>query len=133
MPLIIEIKTQPQKDHRYPTLGDYVGHERLRFIQVSEMGNAKYEFLVAYHELTEQAYCLEHGIPEESITAWDVEYEKNRKPGDDSEPGAQLDCPYYEAHQFASKMEKIMCEALRLDWNTYDRFLNEYISKNMGV
>jgi hypothetical protein len=133
MPLIIEVKTIPQKDHRYPTLGDYVGHERLRFIQVSEMGNAKYEFLIALHEMIEQSLCLERGIPEQSITDFDIAFEDKRLPDDDSEPGDDPLAPYYAEHQFATKIEKMMCEELGLDWNAYGRFLNEYITKNMGV
>lgn len=121
MPLIIEIKTQPHPHHRYPTLGDYVGHERLRFIQVSEMGNCKYEFLIALHELIEQALQIERGIPEEAITKFDKEFKGEGEPGDDKS------APYYKEHQFATKIEKLVCEELGLDWNAYERYLNEFL------
>lgn len=129
MSLIIEVKTIPQREHRYNTLGDYVGHERLRFVQVSDMGNAKYEWLIAMHELVEQALCLERGIPEESIAKFDIDFEKSGKAG---EPGDDPDAPYYKEHRFSEKIEKMLCEELGLSWDAYGRFLNEYTTKNMG-
>lgn len=126
MSLIIEVKTIPQKEHRYPTLGDYVGHEKLRFIQVSDMGNAKYEFLIAMHELIEQALCLERGVPEELITKFDIEFDKSGKEG---EPGDDPLAPYHKEHVYASAIEYSLCKELGLDPNAYDRFLNEYLIK----
>jgi hypothetical protein len=122
MSLIIEIKTIPQEQHRYETIGDYVGHERLRFIQISDMGNAKYEFLIALHEMIEQALCLERGIAEESITKFDKEFKGEGEPGDD--PSA----PYYNEHQFATKVEEMVCKEIGLDWNAYGRYLNEFMA-----
>lgn len=124
MPLTIEIKTQPHKDHRYETLGDYVGHERLRFIQVSELGNSDYEFLIAIHELVEQALQIKRGISEESITKFDTEFTG------DGEPGDSPDAPYYKEHQFATKIERLLCKELGLDWEEYGRFLDRFLADN---
>ena len=123
MPLIIEIRTHPHDFHRYATLGDYVGHGRLRFIQVSEMGNYKYEFLVALHELIEQSLQIERGISEEVITEFDTTFKGEGEPGDSPE------APYYKEHQFATKIEKLVCEELGLDWSVYGRYLNEFLAK----
>ncbi len=126
MSLIIEVKTIPQNQHRYPTLGDYVGHERLRFIQVSDMGNAKYEFLVAMHELIEQGLCLARGISEDSITQFDIAFEKSGKPG---EPGDDPQAPYHKEHVYATAIEYSLCKELGLDITAYERFLNEYMTR----
>ena len=127
MSLIIEVKTIPQSDHRYPTLGDYVGHEKLRFIQVSDIGHAKYEFLIAIHELIEQALCLERGIAEEEITKFDIAFEKSGKEG---EPGDDPLAPYHREHVYATAVEISLCKELGLDPNAYDRYLNEYLKKH---
>ena len=132
MPLIIEIKTQAHEMHRYPTLGDYIGHDRLRLIQVSEMGNPHYEFLVAYHELVEQALCLSRGVSEEAITAFDIEFEKLRERGEvgaTDEPGNDPTAPYYQEHQEATRAEKAMCESLGLSWDAYERFLEDFLER----
>ncbi len=126
MSLIIEVKTIPQNQHRYPTLGDYVGHERLRFIQVSDMGNAKYEFLVAMHELIEQALCFSRGISEDSVTQFDIAFEKSGKAG---EPGDDPQAPYHKEHVYATAIEYSLCKELGLDITAYDRFLNEYMTR----
>lgn len=126
MSLIIEVKTIPQNQQRYFTLGDYVGHEKLRFVQVSDMGNSKYEFLIAIHELVEQALQIERDISEDEITKFDIQFGKEGKEG---EPGDDPKSPYYKEHQFASKIEYMLCDELGLDRNAYDRYLNEYITK----
>lgn len=122
MPLIMEIKTVPHKHQRYDTLGDWVGHERIRFYSISEMGNPKYEFLVALHEMIEHAACIEAGISGDDVDRFDFMYE-----GDD--PGNDPKAPYHKQHTFAEKIEREVCEFLGLDWNAYGRFLNEYMAK----
>ena len=124
MPLTIEIKTIPHIHHRYNTLGDYFGHDRARFIAITEMGNPWAEFLVAYHELTEQALCLKRGISEEAITAFDIDFENKRLSGSvTGEPGDCRDAPYYREHQEATMAEKKMCNNLGMDWDAYCAFL----------
>lgn len=119
MSLIIEIKTIPQEQHRYKTLGDYIGHEKLRFIQVSDMGNPQYEFLIALHELVEQALCIARGISEDAITQWDIHYL-----GDD--PGGDPKAPYYREHVFSSMIEDLVGHEMGLDMEAYAKFLDVY-------
>ena len=123
--LKITAETIEHNKQRYPTLGDYIGHEGLRFVQISEMGNSWYEYLIAMHELDEQAWCIKNGIPEDLITKFDIAFEKSDRKG---EPGDDPECPYFHGHQFATAMEKLRCENLGLDWNAYGRYLTEFVN-----
>jgi hypothetical protein len=121
--LKIDIQTIPHRFQRYDTIGDWTGNERHRMIFISEMGNNDYEFLIAFHELVEQALCLKRGITDEEVTTFDKEYTK------DLEPGASPDAPYYKEHQFATKIEKMMCKELGISWGKYNTNLDEFLEK----
>jgi len=119
--LDIEIGTIPHATQRYPTVGDYFKDEEIDVVHISDMGNRKYEFLVAVHELVEMFLCQERGIAEEDITAFDIEYEAKRPEGDFSEPGNDPTAPYYKEHQFATYVEKQLADQLGVDWEEYDK------------
>lgn len=121
--LNIEIKTIPDKDQRYNTVGDYyTTPEGKRVFAVSDMNNWKHEFLITLHELVESALCKEKGITDEAIDAFDIAYETNRTAGDiDSEPGDDANAPYHHQHVFATKIEKMMAEELDVEWETYSK------------
>jgi hypothetical protein len=117
------IETIPHDHQLYDTVGNYFTDPiGIRQIRVSEMGNADYEFLVALHELIESHLCQKRGISDESIDAFDKQFEEHRKLGvhsDDEEPGGHPDAPYYREHQFASIIEILMAYELGVDWNDY--------------
>jgi hypothetical protein len=117
----IIIETIADGKQRYDTVGDYYHNEtgdQLLFI--SDMGNKKYEFLIALHELIESQLCQERGITEDMIDAFDFEFEKDRKEGDLREPGDQPEAPYFKEHQFASKIERLVANELGVDWEQYN-------------
>lgn len=118
----ISIKTIKHADQDYETAGNFfkdaLGETH---VLVSEMGNENFEFLVALHELVEQKLCEVSGITDEAITAFDVEFEKNRKPGDTSEPGDDPRAPYRAEHCFATGIERLMCAALGVKWDDYEK------------
>ena len=120
----VSIHSIPHKEHRYPTCGDYwEGHTGARVIVVSEMANEDYELLVGFHELVEQHLCKKHGISEESITAFDVKWEKDRadgKPSKYDEPGCDPAAPYHHEHMFAMRLEKMFAREIGVDWKLYD-------------
>lgn len=121
----IDIQSIPHGNQRYETVGDYweeemLGGKVIRHIRVSDMGNEDYEFLVALHEMVESFLCKKRGISEESITEFDMEFEKNRPEGNTDEPGNDQNAPYKKEHQFATRVEKMMAEELGVDWNEYD-------------
>jgi hypothetical protein len=118
--LNITIKTIPNESQRYPTVGDWVWDGERLTIYVSDMGDWKAEFLVAYHELAEVMLCRDRGISQESVDAFDKAYEAKRPEGDESEPGDSPDAPYRKEHFFATNMERLMSEQLGVNWQEYD-------------
>jgi hypothetical protein len=88
-------------------------------ITITRMSDRRYEFLLALHELVEALLCKETGVSQAAVDAFDVEYEKRRKPGDDSEPGDAAGAPYRREHVIASVTEHLAADLLKVDWNRY--------------
>ncbi len=130
--LNINIKTIPDNEQRYDTVGDYWKKDGVDEIKVSMMGNRQYEFLVAIHEMVEQFLCENAGITDEEITKFDIEYEEKRKNGDDTEPGEDIYAPYHKQHMFAEKIEKMMAEECEIDWQDYCKYSNRFNDKRLG-
>ena len=118
----ITLETIPHSRQRYESAGDWredvSGNAH---ILVSAMGNDDYEFLVAIHELVEMWLCKKRGITDESVTAFDIAFEEKRQPGDLSEPGDDPAAPYQNEHGVATAVERLMCAALGLSWQEYER------------
>jgi hypothetical protein len=123
----IHIRTIPQIQQRYPTLGDYKVYEQGIHICVSDMGNPDYEFLIALHELIECYLTIKMGIPEPSILAFDLEFEKQGREG---EPGDAPDSPYYAEHQTAGIVERLLCGELGIRWIDYDAACEAMFKEN---
>ena len=120
--LNIKIQTVPDDQQRYNTVGDYFTNDKgERIFVVSDMKDWRYELLTAVHELVENALCKHRGITDESIDAFDLKYQENRKVVDVSEPGDSPKAPYFEEHQFANKVEKMFAEELDVDWVEYSK------------
>lgn len=116
----INIEAIPERDMRYPSLGDYwyddKGVLQIRVVQMDR----RYEMLVIFHELVEQFLTEQRGIKEEDILKFDLEYEKNRQEGDESEPGDDLNAPYRKEHRFAENIERLIAHELGIDFNEYN-------------
>ena len=69
-----------------------------------------------------------HHAPEEEITKFDIAF---AKAGREGEPGEAPDSPYKREHTYATAIEYSLCKELGLDPTAYDRYLNEYITRNM--
>lgn len=117
----ISIRTIPHSQQRYPTVGDWIWDKNGDLIIcISDMGNKKYEFLVALHELIEVMLCKERGITQLEVDDFDIAYEAKRNYGDFSEPGDDPKAPYYNEHQFATCLERLMALELGVNWKEYD-------------
>jgi hypothetical protein len=121
----IEIKTIPHMMQRYPTVGDYFTRDDKTRFFISEMSNWRYETLVAIHEVVEQALTRYRGIAEHEIDDFDQLYELNRPDGDLSEPGDNPAAPYHYEHVFATSIERMVAQALGVNWEEYDRTVGE--------
>jgi hypothetical protein len=124
----IHIKTIDHKSQKYPTVGDYwEDEEGVLQIRVSELGNWKENFLVAIHEMIEFHLCKHKGITNETITNFDLYYEKRREQGlvtENSEPGFSQDAPYKNQHMISTGVELILAALLSVDWLSYDTKVN---------
>lgn len=118
----INIKTIPHSEQRYPTVGDYwIDEVDVLQIRVSDMGNARYEELVAVHELNEALLVLARGIPIELIDKFDMQYEASRSEWDTvSEPGDAAGAPYRIEHFFATNVERLLAREYSVDWKAYE-------------
>jgi hypothetical protein len=125
----IVIETIPNADQRYPTVGDWWWTPEGNLeVRISDMGNWKYEFLVAYHELLEAMLCKDRGITIDEVDAFDKNFEEERERGlhtIDEEPGYAYDSPYKEEHFIAESVERIAANQLKVDWNTYEKTVME--------
>lgn len=123
--LPISIKVIPHSKQRYPTCGDwYYGEDKTLNICVSQMGDSRYEFLVALHELVEVKLCEWCGITQKAVDEFDMEYEKNRAEDDYSEPGDSPKAPYKFQHCVATGIERIVAAVMGVDWADYEASIN---------
>jgi hypothetical protein len=121
----IVIDTTPHADQRYPTVGDWwVEDDGTWHIRVSDMGDWRYELLVALHELVEFAICQHEKVSEQEITAFDVAFEKRRPEGNVDEPGDEPAAPYQREHCIATGVERIVAALLGVKWKEYDEKVN---------
>ena len=117
--MILNAKTIPHKEHRYPTTGDYWEEGGVGQIRVSEMESEDYEFLIMIHELVEGHLCKKRGVAVETVRAWDMAYQG------DGEPGSAAGSPYKKEHFFAEAVERMVASALRVDWDNYEEAINK--------
>ena len=123
----ISIQMVPHSQQRYDTCGDYWTDDfGVIHIRVSAMGDWRYEFLVALHEMVEKAHTRHLGISEASIDAFDMAYEAARAVDDiSSEPGDVPSAPYHMSHRLATAIELVMAKFLDVDWDAYDKKVRE--------
>lgn len=134
----VKIEVIPHKDQRYPTVGDWYyepGPPETIVIRVSDMGNWKYEMLVAVHELFEVLVCRQNGVTQEMVDKFDMEFEKERTlrmekadPEDRAliaieEPGDDPAAPYAFEHCSATGVERILASELGVSWSEYESTL----------
>jgi hypothetical protein len=112
----------PHKRQRYETSGDYFKKGGELCFRISKT-KADYEFLVLIHELTEYYLTQRNKISLESIDRFDMEFEKNRQPGDISEPGDDPTAPYFKEHQFATMVERLVAAQLEISWKDYEKHM----------
>jgi hypothetical protein len=119
--MTILILTIPHKNQRYPTCGDwqYDKEHDVLTVKVSDTGNGIYNYLIGLHELAEAQACMFRGISEKVVDRFDMDFEANRRPGNDDEPGDDIDAPYKHEHCFATGIERITCAFLGIPWETY--------------
>ena len=106
----VVIEVVPPTAQRYPTDGDfYYDDQGTLHVKISKMdGGADLEFSTLIHELVEAYFVARYGVKLDDIDAFDTAYEKNRKPGDESDPGDDARAPYHEAHEIAKVVQRAL-------------------------
>jgi hypothetical protein len=133
--LKINIRTKPIERMRMRDVGDYyqvivppgAEEEPLKII-VARMDNPDYEFLVALHEFIESYLLKRRGVDLKEIDEWEAKFLKEkdeRKRPKNAIAGEQKDCPYYQEHKIATEIEKRMAKFLKVNWEKYDKYLDE--------
>jgi hypothetical protein len=121
--LSVRILTIPHKKQRYPTCGDWWWTKKGDLeIRISDVGNWRFEFLIAYHELAEAMICKCLDIKQEDVDAFDIRFEEERKMGihgEDDEPGDSEEAPYRVPHFWATTIERMMAMLLMVNWEVY--------------
>ena len=125
----INVRVIKHKEQRYETVGDWVYNpaNTLLTVFVSDMGDWRYNQLVAVHEIAEATLCIERGINEKDVTAFDLWYESERlknNPECQSEPGDHKKAPYRKEHFCATTIERMLAAELGVDWEDYDTTVN---------
>lgn len=116
----VTIKIIPHAEQRYPTCGDWFYDGDNLEIRVSKMSDWRYELLVVVHELVEVVLCEHAGVTQQVVDQFDMDYEKNRPPGDNSEPGDDPKAPYRYEHCIASGIERVLAAVLGVTWRDYE-------------
>ena len=120
LPKII-VDVVPHKKQRYNTCGDYFKKGGDLHVRLSKM-NSNHEFLVLIHELIEWYLIDQKGISIKEIDEFDILYEQTKT--DSSEPGDDKNAPYYDEHQFATVIEKLLADKLGVNWRKYSENVN---------
>jgi hypothetical protein len=146
----IIIDTIPHAQQRYATTGDWrFRRDNVECLEVlvSDMGDWRYEMLVGIHEAIEALLCKRDDVSEESVSAFDVNYEALREirfptgpngewqikgssrihfsvPLDrltpESEPGDDPAAPYHNQHCIAEGVTRILAPLLGVAWYDFE-------------
>lgn len=114
---------------------------RMLVIRVSQLSSTAREYLIAVHELIEVILCEHAGVTQETVDAFDMEFEKRRQeridqaarkviePGVTSgeealiaieEPGDDENAPYRKQHCFATGIERLLAAEMDVAWHSYE-------------
>lgn len=131
--LFPKIVFKPVTELRFATLGDWYQDDSGFFtIEVAEMSNWKYEFLILLHELTEWAICQAEGISTRACDNFDEAWEESIDKGlvsIEKEAGFDRSCPYRKGHIWGARMERLFCWLLGASWKDYTRSCNEALDE----
>jgi hypothetical protein len=121
-------------DQRYNTVGDYIYNPFIHGIDIfiSDTHNQDYNFLLAVHEMIESYLCWKRKISFEAIDKFDIDFEHRRDKKGIEEPGNDKKAPYYNEHQFAEKIEQLVCKELGIKWADYEKAIDHLYEKQQS-
>ena len=74
-------------------------------------------FLVALHEIVEGWLCKKDGVQEFEVSGFDKNHPELEEPGDSP------DAPYHKQHMVATAVERLVCDALGLNWDEHEKWV----------
>lgn len=118
----ITIEFIEHEDQRYDTPGDWFftpSHDMV--LRVSKMGDRRYEYLTAIHELVEVLLCSVEGITQKEVDKFDVQWKPRSLPDGTkiTEAGEDPLAPYHEQHVIAELVERTVAAAMAVHWPSY--------------
>jgi hypothetical protein len=130
----IVISVIPHNEQRYNTVGDWqfaLNGDLL--INVSDLGNDYYNYLVARHEMDEAILCRRFHVDEEEVTKYDL---ANPDTAGNDTLSDNLDSPYFDYHNDALASEWQFGRLLGVDWADYtlavERRMDDYLPNPSG-
>jgi hypothetical protein len=123
IPRRIVINFIPHNNQRYNTIGDYYESGQIGevHINISEMKDKRYEFLVAIHELVEMCLCDVSGIKNDVIDNYDKKAEQQGI----LDPGMEAESPYHHEHVAATGVEMLLANEMNVNWANYEDHLEK--------
>jgi hypothetical protein len=122
----IIIEAIPHEEQRLGQPGDwYYDPDGTLRIRVTDLGDWRYNFLLARHELDEAMLCKLAGISVEEVDSFDSRPESEAQDDPDSfsgYPGAS----YQNQHNDALAAEWVMSRLLEVDWQKYGKSFMPY-------
>ena len=115
--------TIPHDTQLYDTAGNYGENGRGHWwLEISQMKDWRYEFLVMMHELTEMALTKQANVEWKQIDLFDTTIGK-----DSDDPGTMPEAPYHVQHMQAMVIEKKLAKMLGVNWKKYDESFKELV------
>lgn len=117
----IEINIIPHSAQRYDTVGDWQFKGDELQINVSDLGDEKFNVLVAIHELIEAFECKFNGVSTEQVD----EYDFSHPDVGSADLDANSDSPYFKYHNDSTAIEWILSRLFGVDWKEYSKKIGE--------
>lgn len=111
----IKIKTIPPGNLPYNRVGDWHWEGEKLFISVNDMGDERYEWLIAIHEISEAFLCKMNGVTEESIDSFDKTVNGKWTPNG----------PGYKEHLISTGIESILAGVTGIIWDKYEEAIQD--------
>ena len=119
----IEIRLINKSERRYDTDGDYFIENDKLIYQVVDDTKDIYTKFTLIHEIIEHTLLnYRKKISIQDVEDFDLAFDKDpERVKLYNEPGNDKSCPYYMEHQFAENITKLMCAALDINYDDYNK------------
>jgi len=121
----VDVVPHAEQDYDTPAVWEEVVPAEW-MVEVSDLGDFRYNFLTALGQQIELALCKQVGVTSQQIQAFAVAHGKRRRAGDSDyqgAPGDHPDAPHKKPYRFAQQMLKQIAPELGVVWSRYQRAL----------